>query len=60
MTTIFQNFFPNHPDKTILVPNQKISNYAQNLQLNKSEGVDFKYDKSFLKFQPKNTQVKHF
>ena len=26
----------------------------------KFEGADFKYDKSFQKFQPKNTEIRHF
>ena len=32
----------------------------KNLQLDKFEGVDFKYDNSFLKFQPKNNKIRHF
>ena len=30
------------------------------LIFDKFEGADFKYDNSFLKFQPKNTQIRHF
>ena len=30
------------------------------LQIYKFEGADFKYGNSFLKFQPKNTKIKHF
>ena len=30
------------------------------LKLGKIEGPDFKFDNSFLKFLPKNTQIKHF
>ena len=32
----------------------------KNLRLDKFGSFDFKYDNSFLKFQPKNTQIRHF
>ena len=33
--------------------------YLLKLMFDKFEGADFKYDKSFQKFQPKNTQINH-
>ena len=45
------------------VPVQKYPNNAffrKILQLDKLEGTDFKYDNIVLKFQPKNTQIRHF
>ena len=50
-----------------MVPNLGIFVSSKNLQLDKFEGADFKYDNSFLKqkcpnqaFLVKNTQIIHF
>ena len=45
------------------VPVQKYPNNAffrKILQIDKLEGTDLKYDNIVLKFQPKNTQIRHF
>ena len=34
--------------------------FCEVLQLDKFEGADFKYDNSFSKFNPKNTQIRYF
>ena len=41
---------------------KKVSNliFSKILEADKSEGADFKYNKNILKFQPKNTQIRHF
>ena len=53
MTISFSNF-------SRKIPKYGIFGSQQTLILYKSEGANFKYDKSFWKFQPKNTQIKHF
>ena len=40
-----------------MVPNFGIFVPSQNLQLDKFEGADFKYENNFLKLYPKNTQI---
>ena len=56
------NIFKLHhcANQAFLFPNLRIFILHQALQLNKFEGVNFKYDNSFLEFQPKNIQIKHF
>ena len=34
--------------------------FREILQLDKFEGADFKYDNIVFKFQPQNTQIRHF
>ena len=41
-----------YPNKAILFPNLGIFVFSQNLELDKFEGADFKYDNSFLKIYP--------
>ena len=38
----------------------KILIFRQNFAIRQFEGVDFKYDNSFLKVHPKNIQIRHF
>ena len=44
-----------YPNKVFLV-----LNLGKILQLDKLEGANLKDDNSFLKFQPKNTRIRHF
>ena len=61
MTISFWNYCPKHPSKVFLIPNLGILIFFHEiLQLDKFEGADFKYDNSFLKFQPENNQIRHF
>ena len=46
--------------KTFLVPNLGIFLISLILELDIINGADFKYDNIIFKFQPKNTQIKHF
>ena len=55
MTIVFQICCAKHPNKALLVVNLRISFFCT-----KFESFDFKYDNILLKFQPKNTQIKHF
>ena len=41
-------------------PYTEINCMSQKLNFDKFEGADFKFNNSFLKFQPKNTQRRHF
>ena len=60
MTMVFKNLAQKYSNKAFLVPNLDILVFfCKNLQLDKFEGADFKYDKGFLKFWPKNTQIGH-
>ena len=38
-----------YPNKAFLVPNVGIFVFSQNLELDKCDGADFKYDNIFLK-----------
>ena len=71
MTIVFLKFLPQkYPYKAYLVKNTQINYFGSQiqrflflhkvLQLHLFEGGDFKYDNSFLKFQPKSTQITHF
>ena len=42
-------------NKAFLVPNLGIFLFSQNLQLDKFQGGDLKYNNIIFKFQPKNT-----
>ena len=53
-------FLIKNTQQGIFSPNLCIFVFSQNLQIYKFEGADFKYDNSFLKFQPKSTQIRHF
>ena len=45
---------------SFLVQNLRIFFFTKTLLLEKLEDTDFKYDNSIFKFQPKNTQIRHF
>ena len=47
-----------HPNNAYFVPKLNILFLPVILQLGRVERVDFKYDNNFLKFQPKNSQIK--
>ena len=55
MAIFFSNSSPKIPESHIFGPE-----FRQNLQLDKFEGANFKYDNSFFKYQPKSTQIRHF
>ena len=70
ITMVFLKFLPKNTQiRQFFVKNTQIRHFwsqiqaflffREILQLFKFKGVDFKYDNSFLKFQPKNTQTKH-
>ena len=42
-----QSCSPKHPNKAFLVPNLKVLIFCLKLQLDKLEGVDYKYDNRF-------------
>ena len=43
-----------------MVRNLSILIFSQNFELDKFQAADFKYDNIAFKFQPRNTQIKHF
>ena len=49
-----KNLAQKHPNKAFLVPNLGIFLFSQNLQLDKFQGGDLKYNNVVFKFQPKN------
>ena len=68
--SFLKNLEQKHLKKAFLVKNTLIRHFLSQiqaflflhkmLQLDKFEGIDFKYHNSFLKFQRKNTQVRYF
>ena len=60
MAIVFRNCCPNYQKEASLVVDLRIFILAQSLQLNKFESADFKYGSSIFKFQPENTQIRHF
>ena len=48
MTILFSNSIAKYTNQAFLVPNLKVFILYQTLQLNKFEGVDFKYDNAFF------------
>ena len=59
MTIFFSNFIPKIPKSGIFSSKFIFFFFCKILQLDKVEGADFKYDNSFFKFQPKNTQISY-
>ena len=55
-----QVFVQKYPNQACLIPNLRIFILHQTLQLDKFDGVDFKYDNGSFELKPKNTQIKHF
>ena len=53
-----QRHVPEPSEKVNLGPLEKVDTIPK-IILDKFESVDFKYDNSFLKLQPKNTQIGH-
>ena len=70
MSILFSNFSPKilkfdvfgqrHQNKAFSALNLEILFLRKILQLDKFEGANFRYENSFLKFQPENTQIRHF
>ena len=50
-------YFSLELEKNVVIFNASILNF---FKMWKIEGADFKYDNSFLKFLPKNTQMRYF
>ena len=59
MTIVFLNYSPKVCKLGIFLSNLRIFILDQTVQLNKFEGIDFKYDNGFFEFQPENIQIKH-
>ena len=57
MTKAFSNYTPKMGS---FFPDQSTFILQQTLQLNKFEGVNFKYNNGFSEFQPENIEIKHF
>ena len=55
---MFSNSTPKIRKSGTFDPKFKDFNLHQTLQLDKFEGVDFKYGNGFFKFQSENTQIK--
>ena len=53
MTIFFEILAQKNPNKAFLVPNLGFFFFGKIFQLDKIEGADFKYDKSFFKLQSK-------
>ena len=49
-----------YENQAFLVPYLGILVFSRNFAIRLIRGADFKYDNSFLKFQPKHTYIKHF
>ena len=49
-----------NPSKAYLVPYLRILYLHETLYFDKAENADFKYDNSFSKVLPKNTQIRYF
>ena len=60
MTMAFKILAQKYPIKAFFGPKFPFFFFCEILQVDKFEGVDFEYNNSFLKFYPKNTQIRHF
>ena len=60
MTIIFSNPDIKLPNSGIFGPRFKVFCSKCNFTVSQIESIDFKYDNSFFKLRPKNTQIKHF
>ena len=60
MKILFSNSSPKIPKSGIFGPKYRRFFFREVLQIDKFEDADFKYYNSFLKFQPKNSQIRHF
>ena len=60
ITISFSNLTSKISKTGIMVSNLMIQIFAANFAQDKFKDTDFKYDNIFFKFQPKNTQIRHF